>query len=114
AALAVTGRSGSALRGQSRVCRAALGAARAADLRAPIAPAILLPATAAAGDTDARAGGVQVIGVDDRFWHLGGTRPLLSGGDEQAALNQRLATRLGVRAGGEVILRVEKPGRLSR
>jgi ABC-type lipoprotein release transport system permease subunit len=57
-----------------------------------------------------RAGGVQVYGVDERFWRFqgadAGRRNL---GEREAFLSAGLASELGARAGGEVLLRVEKP-----
>jgi len=87
----------------------------AAETSHKAAPILRLLATAARGDGAARANGVQVLGVDERFWPLAGpqARPL-SLGTDQVALNERLAAQLRVRAGDEVLLRVERPGVLSR
>jgi ABC-type lipoprotein release transport system permease subunit len=57
-----------------------------------------------------RAGGVQVYGVDERFWQFQGAeagRRSLS--DREALLSAGLASELGASAGGEVLLRIEKP-----
>jgi ABC-type lipoprotein release transport system permease subunit len=57
-----------------------------------------------------RSGGVQVYGVDERFWQFqgvdAGRRSL---GDREALLSAGLASELGAHAGGEVLLRIEKP-----
>lgn len=104
-----------ALTGGSRFFRAELAPTLAADLNVPAAAVILLPATAAAGEGEARAGRVQVVGVDPAFWRLGGAEsPLTADSDEAAVLNRPLADRLGVRPGDEVLLRVDRPSLLSR
>jgi ABC-type antimicrobial peptide transport system permease subunit len=57
-----------------------------------------------------RGGGVQVYGVDERFWQFQGmdaARRAL--GEREVALSAGLAAELGARAGGEVLLRIEKP-----
>lgn len=65
----------------------------------------------AAGTT--RAGRVQVLGVDAAFAGL--TRePGVAGWQEGVFINAVLARRLGIQTGDEILLRVEKPGRVSR
>jgi len=104
-----------ALHGQGRFFREALGGQLGAALGAPAAPVILLRGTAAAGEGDGRAGQVEVVGVTGEFWQLGGgADPGLAPAEEAVVLNERLAERLGVRAGDEVVLRVDKPSLLSR
>jgi ABC-type lipoprotein release transport system permease subunit len=57
-----------------------------------------------------RGGGVQVYGVDDRFWQFqGADAGHRSLGEREAFVSAGLASELGARAGGEVLLRVEKP-----
>ncbi|HLL16412.1 MAG TPA: ABC transporter permease, partial [Pyrinomonadaceae bacterium] len=57
-----------------------------------------------------RAGGVQVYGVDERFWQFqgvdAGRRSL---GEREAFVSAGLASELGASAGGDVLLRIEKP-----
>lgn len=53
---------------------------------------------------------VQVTGCDSNFWSFAGLDFQLS--ENETALNQKLATALGVRVGDEVSLRIEKPGLL--
>lgn len=104
-----------ALQGQSRFFRAALASELAPELKTATAAVVLVHGTAASGTTDARAGRVQVIGVDEAFWRLGGSSPLLPAGAEEAVvLNRGLATKLGAKPGDELLLRVEKPAALSR
>src|SRR5205807_6740368 len=80
----------------------------------PVAPVTLLRGTAASGGGEARAGRVQVVGVTERFWELGGVKPLLTGDGDAVAVNETLARKLSVKAGDEVLLRVDKPSSLSR
>lgn len=57
-----------------------------------------------------RGGGVQVYGVDERFWRFQGmdaARRAL--GEREVALSAGLAAELGAQPGGEVLLRIEKP-----
>lgn len=57
-----------------------------------------------------RAGGVQVYGVDERFWQfqgVGAGRGSL--GEREVFVSAGLASELGARAGGDVLLRIEKP-----
>jgi putative ABC transport system permease protein len=57
-----------------------------------------------------RGGGVQVYGVDERFWQFQGmdaARKTL--GEREVLLSAGLASELGAQAGGEVLLRIEKP-----
>jgi ABC-type antimicrobial peptide transport system permease subunit len=108
--------------------RAALAEELSPALHAPVAPIILLRGTAAAAGTysrgeggDVRVGRVQVIGVTGAFWEMG-PRNAAAGSaaesvhpdTESVTLNDRLARALGVKVGDEVLVRVEKPGLLSR
>jgi putative ABC transport system permease protein len=56
----------------------------------------------------ARAGGVQVYGVDDRFWRFHGVDLQAPEGND-VLLSQALARELGAEAGETIILRIEKP-----
>jgi putative ABC transport system permease protein len=57
---------------------------------------------------NARAGGVQVYGVDDRFWKFHGVDVQPPEGNDLLS-SQALAQELGVQAGETIILRIEKP-----
>jgi putative ABC transport system permease protein len=59
-------------------------------------------------DSGARAGGVQVYGVDDRFWKFHGVELQTPEGND-VFLSQALAQELGARSGETIILRIEKP-----
>lgn len=89
-----------------------------------VAPAIVLPGSltfeSEPGSDESvgeavvtRAGGVQIYGVDDRFWSL-----TTSNNDvpenNQVVLNQRVADQLGATVGDEVSLVVEIPASIPR
>ncbi len=82
-------------------------------LGAPAAPVLQLPGSASADGGKVRLNRVEVLGVDARFWRLGGTDPVAPAEDE-AVLNRRAAFRLGAEVGDLVLLRVEKPSALPR
>jgi ABC-type lipoprotein release transport system permease subunit len=83
----------------------------AVDLDA--APAILLRGSAATDST--RAGQVNVLGVDDRFWRLADLRPEIQNlSGDQVLLNDTLARELGAKASDRVLLRFEKPSAVPR
>jgi len=102
-----------ALAPRSRFFRAELADDLEAALNAETAPVLHLRGTVKG--KSARANGVQVLGVDERFWALGGIKdPFAEQPEDGVVLNDRLARQLGVQAGDEVLLRVEKPSVLSR
>src|SRR5262245_38061451 len=73
-----------------------------------LAPIIALAGVITRDENRARAGGVQVYGIDDRFWKFHGANvEPLTGGD--VYLSQSLAHELGTRAGDAIVLRIEKP-----
>ncbi len=104
--------------GQSRFVRTELADLMAADLGTQVAPIVLLRGSATLQGSpetrsDTRAGHVQVVGSDERFWKLSPEEfagPPASG----VALNGRLARALGAKVGSEVLLRIDKPSLLSR
>jgi len=58
-----------------------------------------------------RRSGIQVIGVDNKFWKLSRKQhsfPVLKPGD--AVINQALAESLKIKKGDTILVRVEKPG----
>jgi ABC-type antimicrobial peptide transport system permease subunit len=123
-----------ALMGQSRFVRERLGADLAAELKRPVAPAILLRGTCVGTETAATddqtrtedqipnpehstppaATAASIVGVEETFWSLGGGPSLLQSSEESVVVNERLARTLGVGIGEELLLRVEKPGAVSR
>lgn len=94
----------------------------AADLerrRTQAAPLVVLRGTAVHGSSGARAAGVAIYGVDDRFAKLHGsslselTAGKPSGGlFPPVVLNEPLGRELGVRPGDDVLLSFERPGEI--
>jgi ABC-type antimicrobial peptide transport system permease subunit len=113
-ALARLGNVHLALQGQSRFFRQELARDLAEELKAPVAPAVVVRGTASAEGGEARAGRVQIVGAGEEFWKLGNAPPLLRPGEMAVVLNERLAKRLGAQVGQEVVLRADKPSLLSR
>lgn len=101
-----------ALQAPDRFFRDQLASDLQGDLGAPVAPVVLLRGTAA-GD-EARVGGVQVLGVDERFWQLSKAGAPATGTEPSIAVNQRLAAKLNLKPGTDLLLRVENPSLLSR
>ena len=114
-ALARLGRTEWALSTPDHFFRARLADELAGDLQAPVAPLLLLRGAAALPDGRARANDVQVAGVEDRFWQLGGTAdPLATAAADEAAVSERLAQQLGLHSGDSLVVRVEPPALVSR
>ncbi len=111
-ALERIGRADAVLAGGERTFRAALADAFAG---ATVAPVLQFVGVAARPDGTRRAGGVQVLGVDGRFFELGlephdGARP----GPDRALVNERLARQLGVEGGDTLIVRIPNPSAVPR
>jgi ABC-type lipoprotein release transport system permease subunit len=75
---------------------------------------LMLAGTAARSDGKARANKVQIVGVDDAFWKLSPSANAVPLTENEIALNERLAAQLGVKAGDEIRLRMEKPSAISK
>lgn len=59
-----------------------------------------------------RAGGVQVFGVDDRFWRFNAVGDVAGPAGREAFLSAALARELGAVDGDALLLRVQKPSSL--
>jgi len=104
-----------ALAGGERFFRAQLAGELGRDLGVDTAALLQLRGTVSRGGGAARVSRVQILGVDGRFWKLGGTSsPLARSPHDSVVVNEKLARQLGARPGDEVLLRVEKPSLLSR
>ncbi|MDY7010374.1 MAG: FtsX-like permease family protein [Planctomycetota bacterium] len=96
-----------------RFFRAELAADLSGALDTTVAPVISLNGTAVNPDTGGRANQVQVLGVDRRFWRLGGVDvPPAGESGNEVVLNTRLADRLMAHPGDSVVLRVRRQGLL--
>lgn len=71
-------------------------------------PLIALAGQVTNDANNARAGGVQVYGVDERFWQFHGAN-VQTLADNDALVSQSLAAELGVKPDDTLILRLEKP-----
>lgn len=73
-------------------------------------PVMQLPGVASSNGGAMRTGIVDVFGIDNGFFGMSTSGQPRNAPDQgHALLNQRLASQLGVGAGDELILRVEKP-----
>ncbi|MEK6797471.1 MAG: ABC transporter permease [Planctomycetota bacterium] len=90
-----------------------------ADKRLQVVPAIFLDAGGAHAETGARAEGVSLLGVDQRFWRLNhdGSAPrgafAAAAEDRTIILNEPLATELRAKVGDDVLIRTGKPSAIS-
>jgi ABC-type lipoprotein release transport system permease subunit len=82
---------------------------------ADCAPVILLRGGVSHADSGARANGVQILGVDSRYWALGLPSQGGPGASSDAAvvLNEPVAAELGARPGDDVLLRVPRLASIS-
>ncbi|HEY9433262.1 MAG TPA: FtsX-like permease family protein [Blastocatellia bacterium] len=71
-------------------------------------PIIALEAVVTRDENNARAGGVQVYGVDERFWKFHGANTQTPEGND-VLISQSLERELGAKQGDTLILRIEKP-----
>ena len=114
-ALARLGNVQIALAPPDRFFRAALAEALADPLDALTVAALQLPAIATTADQTARANHAKLLGVGPEFWSLAAEWPAFTlPGPGQVVLNEGLAQQLRARPGDTVLLRVAKPGALSR
>ena len=77
-------------------------------------PVIQLRGFVANSDGSRRVNRVEVLGVDGRFFSMGGAVDPFGDGGGGLLVNAELAERLGVGVGDEVVVRVGRPGRMSR
>ncbi len=114
----VTARLGSthlALATQNRFFRAELANELASELNTAIAPVLQLRGLISDGSGIRRVNRVEVLGVDERFFNIGdGGNPFGNGSSDEVVLSEPLAERLNITPGDEIVLRIEKPGLMSR
>ena len=105
------GHSHFALTASDRFFRGQLADELAKPLATPVAPILQLPGIAIAAGGNNRVNAIQVLGVDQRFWDMA-LAPVNAGplAADQAYLNRNLAERLGLQAGSELLVRVQKTG----
>lgn len=104
-----------AVRPHGRYFRADLADDLKSHVGGEVAPVLQVPGMIANDDGSQRVNRVQVLGVDERFYAVGaGEDPFVGAGGEGVVLSQAVADRLGVAAGGEVLLRIEKTTTMPR
>jgi len=104
-----------ALVADGRFFRAALAEDLSGELKAGTAAVLELRGVIANSDGTKRANGIGVVGVDERFYEMGGGgKPFGGDWSEGVVLNEALARRLEGKAGDEVLLRIGKPGQMPR
>lgn len=104
-----------ALISQDRFFRDQLAEELAEELKTTTAPLLQVRGVVSDGEDTRRANSIEVLGVDERFFEIGGSRnPFGENREEGVILNEPLARRLDVGAGDEVVLRIEKPSMMSR
>jgi putative ABC transport system permease protein len=104
-----------AVAGQNRFFRSALADELGAELKTTVAPVLQVRGLIANSGGTKRANRVSVLGVDARFFAVGGGgNPLGDDQSEAVVLNEALASKIGVAAGDEVVVRIEKPSLMPR
>jgi len=111
------GRTQLALVSQNRFFKADLADELSAELKTEVAPVLQVRGLIANSDGTALVNRVEILGVDERFFKIGArpdNKAFWRNWSEGIVLNEPLAERLGVTAGDEVKLRIEKPGLMPR
>lgn len=90
-----------------------------AGRKAAAAPAIVLRGTAVHGSSQARAAGIAIYGIDQRFTELfGADLPALKSGSggifPPLIVNESLRRELGAKPGDDVLLAFARPGEIPR
>ena len=100
---------------QGRYFRAELAADLEREAGGSVAPVLQVAGILTNEDGSRRINRVQVVGVSDSFYALGGgDDPFANASGEGIVLSESVAERLYAVAGDEVVLRVEKPGLMPR
>jgi ABC-type lipoprotein release transport system permease subunit len=74
-----------------------------------IAPMVIVPGFAEQQLGGGRAGGVQVYGVDNRFWQFHGVSGVAGPEGRDALISPALASELGADEGATILVRVQRP-----
>ncbi|HYE16667.1 MAG TPA: FtsX-like permease family protein, partial [Pyrinomonadaceae bacterium] len=75
-------------------------------------PVVLLGGALTHEESGRRASGVQVYGVDERFWKFHGSGAVNNLGAGEVLLSRSLSGEVGARAGEAVLLRIENPSEI--
>ena len=113
-AMSRLGRIDTVITGNDRLFRDKLANEMQGEVFDDVLPAIQLPAVASASGGSTRANQTQIIGVTSKFWNLGlKANPNVHPEADEATLSQALARQLQVSKGDPLILRIQKPSRIS-
>src|SRR5262249_8207332 len=82
---------------------------RFADAFSAACPLIVIDALVTDEKSSRRASGVQVFGVDDRFWKFHLREEVRAPTEREVLLSPDLASELGAGGGQTILLRIEKP-----
>jgi putative ABC transport system permease protein len=74
-----------------------------------VCPLIVLKGSVTHEESGRRGAGVQVYGVDERFWKFHERETVTAPQNRETLLSESLARELGIKAGDALLLRVEKP-----
>lgn len=74
-----------------------------------VCPMIVLGGSVTHEESGRRGAGIQVYGVDERFWKFHEREITAPPQNRETLLSESLARELGIRAGDALLLRVEKP-----
>jgi putative ABC transport system permease protein len=110
---------------RTRTFRSRLADRLSVRLGVPVAPMLNISGLAVRSESDLRIGGVEILGVDRRFWALGAplsaqnaeeepelaisTVSISDLGPGQAVINARLARRLDAKVGERILIRLRRP-----
>jgi len=108
------GRTEVALVSSQRFFTVALADRISKKLDADVASVMQLAGMAGNSDGAKRINQVQVLGVDKRFFDIAGAADPFAESKEGIVVNQQVAEKLGVKTGNEILLRIGKPGQMSR
>jgi putative ABC transport system permease protein len=106
-----------AISAQNRFFTEELAGSLSAELDVPVAAVLNLRGLITGGDNSKDAARVNVFGVERRFFELapdGIVSPAVTIKDDFAVLNEPLAKKMDVFAGGQIVLRIEKPATMPR
>jgi len=117
--LARLGQTTLALTSGDRFFRPDLAQELASQLHAPIAPLLMLRGAVTTPEGTHRANEIQVLGVDERFWKLSSsavawTNTNNSFASDEIAVSESLASRLQLKVGDAVVVRLEQPAFVTR
>ena len=103
------------LSARDRFIGSELGDRIASGMGANTAPVLLLEGMISTLDEKARVNRVQILGVDERFWRLSPNGdPRFFRSEDMMFGNRHLASLLDLPAGETLVVRMEKPGYLSK